>query len=63
MSELPRRPRLPTSQDDPAVKALRDEQQAQARKWVAEIEDRNRLEDEAFDRSLDGSAPNKPKGE
>ncbi|KAF8326759.1 hypothetical protein F5887DRAFT_925144 [Amanita rubescens] len=51
----------PTSQDDPALKALQDKQQAQARKRVAEIEDRNRLEDEAFDRSLHESAPIKPK--
>ena len=54
----------PTSQEDPALKAYQDEQQAEARKRVAEIEDRNRLEDKdkAFNHGLHGSAPNKPNG-
>ncbi len=54
---------IPTCQDDPALREKQQEQQIQALQRVAEIEDRSRLEDDAFNCRLHNPAPGKAKGE
>ena len=59
----PKRNDIPTSQDDPALRAKQLEEQAQALQRVAAIEDQSRLADDAFNRRLHNTAPGKAKSE
>ena len=59
----PKRNDTPTSQNDPALQAKELEQQTHALQRVAAIEDRNRLEDDAFSRRLHNPVPEKTKSE
>lgn len=59
----PKRNNTPTSQNDPALREKQLEQQTQALQRAAEIEDRSRREDDAFNRHLHIPAPGKAKSE
>ena len=48
---------IPTSQDNPALRAKQLEEQAKALQRVAQIEDQSRLADDAFNRRLHNTAP------